>query len=205
MNLSKKDEIRIKEEFLDSYSNVERLEDPFEDGSKVGRVVNVRDGFVEVDFYNSSPAKFTVKTDHIELVSRFEDREDLSGEPMGSIEAPPLKFLNLDDGEEREHKTEYKHLIDRTPNKVVDIIPTPKEFAETLSKAVKATDVQVGGGHYKHFEIQPIEFTVKNKLGFCEGNIIKYVCRHKFKNGLEDLKKAKHYIDLLIEMEYETK
>jgi hypothetical protein len=63
-------------------------------------------------------------------------------------------------------------------------------------------DKQVGGNHYKDLKIQPIEFTLANKLGFCEGNIIKYVTRHKAKNGKQDLEKAKHYIELLIESEY---
>ena len=66
----------------------------------------------------------------------------------------------------------------------------------------RALDRQVGGKHYKDFEIQPVEFIQKNGLNFCEGNAVKYICRHKAKNGLEDLKKAKHYIDLLIEIEY---
>ena len=66
----------------------------------------------------------------------------------------------------------------------------------------KATDIQVGGDHYKCFKIQPVEFIEKNNLSFCQGNVIKYVTRFKDKNGIEDLKKAKHYIDLLIEMEY---
>jgi len=66
-------------------------------------------------------------------------------------------------------------------------------------------DVQVGGRHYKSFKIQPIEYTLANNLGFCEGNIIKYVSRHKTKNGIEDLKKAKHYIDLLLELQYGVK
>lgn len=61
---------------------------------------------------------------------------------------------------------------------------------------------QVGGGHYKGMKIQPIEFILENGLGFCEGNAIKYLCRHRSKNGREDLEKAKHYIDLLIEHEY---
>lgn len=59
-------------------------------------------------------------------------------------------------------------------------------------------DVQIGGNHYKDMAIQPIEFTLKNNLNFCQGNIIKYVCRYKSKNGIQDLEKAKHYIDLLI-------
>lgn len=61
---------------------------------------------------------------------------------------------------------------------------------------------QVGGEHYK-LPIQPIEYIHRNGLGFCEGNVIKYVTRHRSKNGKEDLLKARHYIDLLIEMEYD--
>lgn len=64
-----------------------------------------------------------------------------------------------------------------------------------------AFDEQVGGNHYKNMVIQPIEFIVRNKIPFLEGNVIKYVVRWSIKNGLEDLKKARHYIDLLIEME----
>lgn len=64
-----------------------------------------------------------------------------------------------------------------------------------------ALDVQIGGSHYKDFKIQPIEFIYANKLPYCEANVIKYVSRWKTKNGLADLLKAKHYIDLLIELE----
>ena len=66
----------------------------------------------------------------------------------------------------------------------------------------KATDRQVGGNHYKNFKIQPLEFIMANNLDGCQMNIIKYVCRHEFKNGLQDLEKAKHYIDLLIQFKY---
>jgi hypothetical protein len=67
-----------------------------------------------------------------------------------------------------------------------------------------ALDTQVGGGHYKEMKIQPVEFIHANGIPYLEGNVIKYVCRHRNKNGLEDLLKAKHYIDLLIAMEYQT-
>jgi hypothetical protein len=67
---------------------------------------------------------------------------------------------------------------------------------------MKAIDKQEGGNHYKSFVIQPVDFIHKNNIPFIEGNIIKYVLRHKSKNGIEDLKKAKHYIDLLIESDY---
>ena len=65
-----------------------------------------------------------------------------------------------------------------------------------------ALNTEVGGNHYKEFRIQPIEFIEGNDLGFAVGNVIKYVCRYKNKNGKEDLLKAKHYIELLIELEY---
>jgi hypothetical protein len=57
---------------------------------------------------------------------------------------------------------------------------------------------QVGGNHYDKMYIQPIEFIQANDIPFIEGNIIKYVCRWRNKGGVEDLKKAKHYLDILI-------
>lgn len=61
---------------------------------------------------------------------------------------------------------------------------------------------QVGGGHYKDLAIQPIEFCQLNEFNMCESSIIKYVVRHKNKNGLEDLKKARHFLEILMELEY---
>lgn len=60
-------------------------------------------------------------------------------------------------------------------------------------------DKQVGGDHYKHMVIQPITYIMENNLGYCEGNVIKYISRWRAKNGIEDLFKARHYIDILIE------
>ena len=60
---------------------------------------------------------------------------------------------------------------------------------------------QVGGNHYSKLAIQPVEYINKNKLSYLQGNVIKYVTRYNDKNGVEDLQKAKHYIDLLIELE----
>ena len=65
----------------------------------------------------------------------------------------------------------------------------------------KASETQIGGSHYSEMAIQPIEFIHKNGLSFIQGNIIKYVCRYKSKGGIEDLNKANHYIDVLIEFE----
>ena len=64
---------------------------------------------------------------------------------------------------------------------------------------MSAKDYQIGGSHYKNKGIQPIEYIMSNGLGFCEGNVIKYVSRWRDKNGLDDLLKAKHYLEFLIE------
>ena len=67
---------------------------------------------------------------------------------------------------------------------------------------MSAKENQIGGNHYKDMKIQPIEFIHANGIPFIEGSIIKYVCRHRNKNRKQDLEKAKHFIDLLIELEY---
>ena len=66
-------------------------------------------------------------------------------------------------------------------------------------------DKQIGGSHYKHFTIQPYEFIAKNNLTFFQGNIVKYVCRYLFKNGIEDLEKIIHYCQLEIKKIKDTK
>lgn len=68
---------------------------------------------------------------------------------------------------------------------------------------MSAKDTQVSGDHYKAFAIQPIEFIHGNNLGFIEGCIIKYACRHREKNGADDIRKIIHYCELLLELEYE--
>jgi hypothetical protein len=60
---------------------------------------------------------------------------------------------------------------------------------------------QQGGSHYLEMAIQPVEFIHKNGIGFIEGCVINYVSRWRKKGGVEDLRKAKHFIELLIEME----
>ncbi len=65
-----------------------------------------------------------------------------------------------------------------------------------------AFDIQVGGDHYKDYAIQPLAFIEANNLSFAKGCVIKYLLRHKQKGGIEDLKKARHYIDLIIETNY---
>jgi len=61
---------------------------------------------------------------------------------------------------------------------------------------------QIGGAHYKKMKIQPSKFVIENELLFPEGSVIKYICRHRFKNGKEDLLKAIHFIEMIIERDY---
>lgn len=67
-----------------------------------------------------------------------------------------------------------------------------------------ANEIQIGGDHYRVKTIQPWDFIAANQLGYFEGNIVKYVSRWQDKGGINDLKKARHYLDKLIELS-ETK
>lgn len=69
---------------------------------------------------------------------------------------------------------------------------------------MSALKKQVSGSHYKDFPIQPVEFIHKNNIPYLEGNVIKYTCRHKSKNGKEDILKAIHYLQLILELEYKN-
>ena len=79
---------------------------------------------------------------------------------------------------------------------------TPEELEEW--NRMTALSKQVAGNHYKDLPIQPVEYIHANALGYFEGNVIKYISRWRKKNGIADLEKAKHYVELLIELETRT-
>ena len=85
---------------------------------------------------------------------------------------------------------------------VIDALTGAGHYEEIPTSA---KDEQIGGNHYKDMPIQPIEFIVKNNIPFMEGNIIKYICRHRNKNKAEDIKKVIHYCKLILELEYNEK
>ena len=106
----------------------------------------------------------------------------------------------------------YNHPDDIVAYKVepskagIPLDPTGKPYFSLsegawVSENPTALAQQVGGDHYKSLAIQPVEYIHRNKIGYFEGNVIKYVTRWRDKNGIADLQKAKHYIDLLIELE----
>ena len=72
-----------------------------------------------------------------------------------------------------------------------------------MGKSMSVWKKQVGGKHYIKYKIQPSKFVVENKLLYPEGSVIKYILRHQDKGGKQDLEKAKHFIDMIIERDYE--
>ena len=103
-------------------------------------------------------------------------------------------------------KTGEKILLEEADEKLETLINEKKDFVPTKSEDVvksdgykSALDYQVGGNHYQQMAYQPLSFIMELGLNFCEGNIIKYIARYKNKNGLQDLKKAQHYLQFLLE------
>lgn len=82
-------------------------------------------------------------------------------------------------------------------------IVTGTQNVDTDKQAERpARTVQVKGDHYKKYPIQPYEYNQRNGLRYCEGNVVKYVTRHRDKGGKDDILKAIHYLQLLLEEEY---
>lgn len=92
-------------------------------------------------------------------------------------------------------------ISNRNFNRFFDRYPKHQEYTDVSNFLKSTKEHQVGGDHYKNFAIQPIEFIMANNVSFCVGSVIKYVMRYKEKNGVEDLKKARQYINFLIEEE----
>ena len=88
-----------------------------------------------------------------------------------------------------------------------DITIHQKEYTMTNKEIFKkasydSLDKQVGGKHYRNMKIQPAEIINENKLLFAEGNAIKYICRHSIKGKDEDVRKAIHYLEMILERDY---
>lgn len=117
-----------------------------------------------------------------------------------------------DHGYSEQHKDDYRNEADKRMNdhqlmqELVqggDPLFTPAE--EEPRTPTSALDIQEGGQHYKKYAIQPIEFVVRNNVPTLESNALKYILRHGDKNKMEDLRKARHYLELMAEMYYGEK
>lgn len=117
---------------------------------------------------------------------------------------------NLRDYETQGSKTPAQTVKDRLLNLQKDerllVDPSGKGSPEVIkvvdTEHVRALDIQEGGSHYKDMPIQPVEYITANNIPFMEGNVIKYVSRHASKNGAQDIKKAIHFLELILELRY---
>ena len=107
-----------------------------------------------------------------------------------------------------------KQVVKRTEERMKEIAAlrpiTPRQRMESKPVVQQVTtvtpnDVQVGGTHYKEQDIQPWDAIHAWGLGFFSGNVVKYVARHNQKGGVDDLRKARHYLDKLIELHTRVK
>ena len=97
----------------------------------------------------------------------------------------------------------HRKINDITPQEWSDM--AAKTRAEDMAaRGFKSLVTQEGGDHYKKHAIQPIEYAMANGLDACQANVVKYVTRYKDKGGIQDLKKARHYIDMLMDFYQES-
>ena len=115
----------------------------------------------------------------------------LTGEPANLVSVARVSLRK------RKPRT-VKVVQEKKITQTVDAVATPEE--EEAFQAMTANAMQVGGNHYKGKAIQPWDYIASNNLGYLEGNIVKYVSRWQSKGGIEDLKKAMHYLTKLIEV-----
>ena len=78
----------------------------------------------------------------------------------------------------------------------------PNEQSRWATEVADKFKVALSPEHYSRWKIQPITFIMENKLGYAEGNVVKYVCRHDAKNGLEDIEKAIKYLKFIAKWDY---
>ena len=133
--------------------------------------------------------------DEVEIVKLDKTIKHFGGEGILSPVGTKTFVTYVDvTGEEVEiDEDEYSYHVDD-----LDLVKSAGVKAQTYNPLI----AQEGGGHYKDKGIQPLEYTMKNNLSFCEGNVVKYISRYKSKNGVEDLAKVIHYALLASYEEY---
>lgn len=133
-----------------------------------------------------------------------------TGYALGCADKGIYWLEKVTDRQQVEVNKAFGHQMPLFPETELKVTTEEEEAFNELSKAQKdyieaigtdPLDIQVGGDHYKSLAIQPIEYITKNNLSYCEANVVKYITRWSDKGGKKDLEKAKHYIDLLIQLE----
>lgn len=122
--------------------------------------------------------------------------EDYLLESIPNARIIPYEDLLLDQSK-ADHL--FSNAVASTPDDLTAELPKEEQ---AKSKDQSPLEIQINGDHYKKLPIQPVEYTMKNNLNFLQGSVIKYITRYKNKGGLVDLQKARHCIDMLIQLEY---
>ena len=127
------------------------------------------------------------------------------GRPLVNYWPTKSKALRCDVQDQRASQVSLDALLalaDRAARKRGSVTSTNVAKAQEAVAELKARDHQEGGDHYKSLPIQPVEYIHANGLGFIEGCVVKYVTRHRAKGKAEDIRKAIHFLELLLELEY---
>ena len=123
---------------------------------------------------------------------------DLTNAEIAVLTDEPANLVSVARVSMRKKKPKHVNVVyEKKTTPFIDDVSTPEE--EEAFNAI-ANSLQVGGSHYKDKSIQPWDYIASNSLGYLEGNVVKYVSRWREKGGLEDLKKAQHYLTKLIEV-----
>jgi hypothetical protein len=131
---------------------------------------------------------------HADYLKRKEKAQKVVEKSIPTLAQHHEAKIHLDNGQ----------MYDVATGKPIIEKPVIKESLTTelaTDNKTSALNVQEGGDHYKRMKIQPIEYITANNLSFIEGSVVKYISRWKNKNGIQDLKKARHFLDILIEQQ----
>lgn len=138
-------------------------------------------------------AKFKTTAGYIYAIRNSDKNKDWKTVTLSTSKKPLSHTITM-------MEDEITKLTDEQLERMAHNLGKPRTRMQVAEPEKAALDVQVGGAHYKGYAIQPVEFITKNNLGFLEGSIIKRVVRWRDKNGIEDLNKIKHEVDLLIQL-----
>jgi hypothetical protein len=184
MEYTKEKQLEILEKyFADEFGNIEINNLDFKDksftliGNETRQYFSILDNKAEMDFYSCD------NTAGVDFISR----ENSAGQVFISKNNKARRVLIS---------------RDNTPREGGSINESPLKTGIKSTSSDSAFCTQVGGGHYIKFAIQPIEFIMGNNLPYAEGNVIKYTCRHSLKGGKEDLEKAIHYLNMVLQRDY---
>lgn len=170
----------------------------------------------EVMTYNHSSGEYDLGINKNSYDQQLKDYYDMLPEPPKTVWTAPSTGLYPGTGNPKPNRSYWSDIVVMpSTSDNIGLKPYPYYHQDPIpvwteqevnrpdqTKPVDPADKQVGGNHYKDMKIQPMEYIEANNLNWAEGNVIKYVTRHSYKNGKEDLEKAIHMLELIIKSRY---